>query len=316
MSAYHQRTLRVQSLLLAFVALAVALVTSYATAQNPTAARDPIPPASDPPVVPAQDPSPLAAPEPEEDTGLDWGVDLEARFLYGDISGVLQTPKMGEPGSSTHLRPTLKELGFNDLATADLVVRFHVENFKFTFGSRFIRMSGDSTIQTDLTSQNLFYPAGTDVRAEVKVDWYRFGLHYDFRFREEEEYNRFSVAPGIDALLFDFHYKLNAVGITPVDRAYSNPGMRIGATAAWEPIDRVRFEGLIAVGMPIQNTVRIFSAEFSAVFRLLGDRDGPRLSALIGVGYDELHFEDSQEMPNDIRIDYGPMLMTGLRFSF
>jgi hypothetical protein len=44
----------------------------------------------------------------------------------------------------------------------------------------------------------------------------------------------------------------------------------------------------------------------------LYEKRGSRLSAFVGAGYEKIMFEDDQEIPNELNLDLGPMMIVGL----
>ncbi len=247
---------------------------------------------------------------------LDWGGEFDLAILYGDIRGSLQTPRGGLPGTTSGHRPTLDEIGVETLTSGKLKLKFDVENIIFNIGARFQRMNGSETITQSLTTQNSLYPQGTNVRSDLRFDWYRFGFGYRFNFRQDQARHRFSIEPGVEGVLIDFHYKMKANGIIPNNRDYTHMGMRIGCLFVWEPTDKIKVELNGRWGAPFENSAVISSWEVLGIFRVLGEPEELNLSLVLGLGEDEIHFKDEQVIPNNLRLDVGPHVQFGLRFSF
>jgi hypothetical protein len=73
-------------------------------------------------------------------------------YLYGPVHGRLQTPAGGNPGTTSHARPTLAELGINRASQVDVGVKGGWGNHQIYGGYRFFRVSGDATLDQALIS--------------------------------------------------------------------------------------------------------------------------------------------------------------------
>src|SRR6266566_929454 len=85
---------------------------------------------------------------------------LESQWMWGPVSGYLQTPSGGQPGTTSRHRPTLEELGIDTASIFDGEIRPGVGDHELYVGGQWIRMSEDATLDEDLISQGNTFAAG------------------------------------------------------------------------------------------------------------------------------------------------------------
>jgi hypothetical protein len=252
-----------------------------------------------------------------EATGRSNGVDVSAEgtYLYGRASGYVQTPTGGNPGTTSRHRPRLGEIGIDDANVADARVIGGWGPHEVYAGGQWVRLSGSDVLGTDLVSQGHTFPAGTAVRSELTLDWYRIGYRYKFEWDDPDAGRPlFTLAPSIGADLLDFHYRLVGGG-ERADRSYLKGGLQFGAEGAWNVTDRFSVVAEILCSAPIPNTPFILKGEIDARYRIL-TRERLDAAALLGVAYERIEYEDNQTVPNHVQVDLGPMLVAGLEFRF
>jgi len=243
-------------------------------------------------------------------------VDLSGQFMHGDIDGVVQVPKGGRTGTSSPDRPTLDELGFDDVSIVDVSASLQWERHIFDSGGRFVRLDGSATLRTDLITHAVTFPARTLVSADLQFDWYRLGYRYEFLFDPDEHGNRLSFAPGIDVVLFDFDYELRGGGDFHANRDYLKAGVRVGGVGRWLTSGPISIEGSAFWGLPFDGTAQIFSLELVGKYRLWGGKSATSGSLYLGVAYDEIEYEDDQGFPNRVDVDMGPLFIAGMKITF
>jgi hypothetical protein len=241
-------------------------------------------------------------------------IDFGETFQYIPIRGYLQTPHGGEPGTTSKKRPTFKELNLEsaDSFYSSLHIRSNRHNF---YGSiQLIHLSGDSVLDNELISQGVTYPAGSNVRADIELDLYRFGYQYCLIGGNHKEPS-FEISPTIELAFFDFHYQLDGSGGLSTDRSYMKGAGRIGAEAYWYANDRLTVSASVIGPVPISDTPQIWTLELSAQYQLwgYGQRGG---TVLVGIGYQCIEYEDDQTVPNHIMVEMSPILSAGLRIGF
>jgi hypothetical protein len=236
----------------------------------------------------------------------------EGAFLYGPIRGFLQTPAGGNPGTTSHDRPTLKELGIQTAPMADASVTVGWGAHDFYGGARVIELSGSSVLDQKLVTHNVTFPAGMAVSSTVQLNWYRLGYEHRFLFRHDD--TMLQIEPAIEGLLFDFGYQINGVGLS-TSRTYFKGGVRLGIRSEWSPWPRFSILGDAMGSVPIPGQPMILSLQATGRYRLWGriDRGG---TFFLGIGYDQIDHKDLQTVPNHIKVEMGPLLVTGLAVNF
>jgi hypothetical protein len=168
--------------------------------------------------------SALLAAEPSIDDA-DWRFSLDVSYLYGHVSGYVQTPSGGEPGTTSSKRPRFSELGIDNASMADVAATGAWHNEELYLGAQIIRLSGDATLDEPLVSHGTNFPAGTSVSSDIQLDWYRFGYRHRFELLDDRS---LTISPGVGAAVLDFSYRLDASGAGPLtSRSYVKIGPQL-----------------------------------------------------------------------------------------
>ena len=236
----------------------------------------------------------------------------DAAFLYGPIRGYLQTPAGGNPGTTSHDRPTFDELGIHTAPMVDASVAAGWGAHDFYGGARVIDLSGSSTLTQDLLTHNVPFNAGTAVSSTVQLNWYRIGYDYRWLLRHDETTLR--LDPAIEAVIWDFNYSISGGGQS-TSRTYLKGSVRLGLRAEWSPRDRFSLSGQLFESIPIPGQPMILTVQGLGGYRLWGapNRGG---TVSLGIGYDLLNHHDLQTVPNHIHAEIGPLLIAGLSVKF
>src|SRR5437764_11724810 len=113
----------------------------------------------------------------------DFHLSFQGSYLYGPADGFIQTPSGGQPGTTSRHRPHFGEIGINDANIGDVQLNLDWPSDRIFVGGQFISLSGNNeSLQNTLVSQAETFPAGTGVRSDVRLDWYRVGYRHAFRF--------------------------------------------------------------------------------------------------------------------------------------
>src|SRR3954469_7576102 len=77
------------------------------------------------------------------ESGRKFHLTLETSWLYGPVSGHLQTPSGGRIGTSSPDRPTLGEIGINTASIFDVEAMPARGDHGIYFGFQWVRLSGE-----------------------------------------------------------------------------------------------------------------------------------------------------------------------------
>jgi hypothetical protein len=149
------------------------------------------------------------------------------------------------------------------------------------------------------------------VRSEIDLNWLCAGGGWKFAFAD----SRLEVIPKAEFALLGFNYKLSGGGQS-ADRQYSKGCFRLGVES------RYRFNRVISVSLdagasvPITGWPQIAALAGTIEFALFPERRRVRPTLFLGGGAQRLEYEDTQELPNHFRVDFGPFVTTGLAISF
>lgn len=238
-------------------------------------------------------------------------VSLRGSFRYGPVDGYFQTPQGGNPGSSSYRRPTLDELDIHDAVCYDILASVQWRQLYLYAGYHPMKLNGQSVLSESLVSQNVSFPAGTDVRAENDVNWLSVGGGWKFAFADR----RLELIPKAEFAYLDLNYRLTGGGQS-ADREYMNGCVRLGLEG------RYRFNRVISVSLdggaslPISDWPQIAALTGTIEFELCPEKRRVRPTLFLGGGVQRIDYEDTQELPNHFRVDFGPVITAGLAISF
>ena len=241
----------------------------------------------------------------------------EGDFFYGPIKGYLQTPAGGAPGSTSHNRPRLGELGIHDAYIGQATLAATWDHNELFGGAEIIRLSGNDTLHEDLTTHGTTFAAGTSVSSDVSLDWYRFGYRYHAGFfPAANDVPQLLLAPYADVLIWDFSYSISGGG-AHASRAYIKPTGQLGIQAGWAPGGGAFSLNLDLSASPpgISSLPFIAAEQLDARYRFV-ETGRFSASALLGVRFEQINFFDDQTVPNHIRADLGPMGVVGVVIGF
>lgn len=243
-----------------------------------------------------------------------FGVDLGGAMRYGPVDGYVQTPNGGAPGTTSNKRPTFNELGIDSFISPEASLDLHWRAHGLYADGDWVRLDGNSTLNSTLTSHGTTFPAGTSVRSRVQLDSYRVGYEYRLAWTNDGgSLLSFSPAAGIDLLNFD--YRLHGEGGLAANRGYFVGSPQLGFGAEWLPPGRFSISGGLFSSLPEVSNLFALSAQVTGGYRLWGQGErGGRL--FLGIGYDWLDYKDNQQVPNHVKADLGPMLLFGLHTRF
>jgi len=176
----------------------------------------------------------------------EFGISL--RQGYAPISGYLQTPAAGEPGSSDIGRPTFDELDIDDTSYLDIDLFYRKGKYTPYIGLRFITLDSSGVLEKDLTTRSQTFVKGESFDHETSFDIYRFGAKYDLGY----------LSPKAELAVMDFDYEFDSSGVS-VKRSYAKSAVRLGAEKTF------RFDALDIIleasgSIPLSDTPEIYLA--------------------------------------------------------
>jgi hypothetical protein len=242
-------------------------------------------------------------------------VSVQVRDRIGGVSGTLQTPKGGGPGTTSLDRPTLAEIGVQVAHEPGIRVQIDWRKHELLADAGFAFLHGGTTLGNDLISQAQTFPQNTDVDSKT---WLAVG-RASYRYRLAVPLGRewLEIHPGVGVGLFRFHYQLDGSNGAGTNREYGHPAPEVDLGLLWRPGGEgpVWFTAdvwkTLTFALPESNQTDIFEAVVAVHYDL-----SCHASAHAEIGYRHFGFRDQQEVPNDIDIRFGPWFGLGLSLNF
>ena len=238
-------------------------------------------------------------------------ITLQGSANFGPISGYLQTPAGGQPGTSSKHRPTLEELGIDEVWFYDTRLDLQWHSLRLYGGYQFLRLDGSATLAQPLISHGVSFAAGDGVTSHNQLDWARMGAGWKFDFLDQ----RLEIVPQVEFALFDFKYSLSDP-LRSVTRDYVKGSARLGLETVYHLTPFVSLSLNGGGALPLANMPQIASVSAAANFRLSPRSWRVKPKLFIGGGMEWIDYEDSQRLPNHIKADIGPFFTGGLGFAF
>ena len=237
--------------------------------------------------------------------------------MFGNAEGFVQTPAGGEPGTTSAGRPTLEELGIDDVQIMDLSVTFAWDDHEIFAGGQWVELEGSAVLEQTLISQGETFPAGSPVSAEIEPSWYSFSYRHRFRHDLGAAKDALTLTPSLGVAILDMDYEISGVGGARAHRAYVKPSPEIGIAVDWRATDRLTVTGSIRSALAMTSSPAILAAQLEAQYRLLDARN-LSAEAVLGVAYEHIEYDDArkQEVPNHVDVEMGPLFIVGLRVTF
>ena len=239
---------------------------------------------------------------------------LDGEFRYGNITGFVQVPKGGGPGSTSSHRPTFNELGIHHAAIGDPSLTLEWNEHDIYAGASIIRLSDSHTLSSALISNGTTFPAGTSVKADTHLDWYRVGYEHRFAYKYGEG-SVLSFYPAIGFALFNFDYNLKGTGGLSAARSFEKAAPQLGLRSEWVPEGPFSLSGEVFSSLAFSTLPLLLSVDMTAGYQLWGRLEHGAI-AYVGIGYDRIDEEDNQRVSNHIKASIGPELLVGLKVHF
>jgi hypothetical protein len=239
---------------------------------------------------------------------------MEGSLRYGPVSGFVQTPLGGAPGTTSRNRPTFRELNIDEVLSPEASIALSGRGNSVYGGANILRLGDEHSLSSPLVSHGTAFPAGTPVRSDFQLDSYRIGYQYRLSVANQAG-TTLSFSPGFGAALLDFDYHLSANGGLSAARSYFVGTPQISLETEWVPEGRLSAAAGVFSSLPEAVNLFILSAQVTGRYRLWGhgERSG---MVFLGVGYDSIDYKDNQPVPNHIKAHMGPLLLFGIKARF
>jgi hypothetical protein len=218
---------------------------------------------------------------------------------YAPISGYLQTPAGGNRGTSDEKRPTFRELGVDGATYTDIDLHYERGPYVPYVAMRFLTADSSGALEEDLTTQGQNFLKGEPYSQEASFDIYHLGLKRDLTY----------VTAKIELAFMDFDYEFKTPEAS-AERSYMKSAVRLGAEKTFK-FDKLDVEVEASGSVPLPNTPDIYSVGAQVKYWI-----AEGLSVGVGVQYFYLDYEDSQDLPNHLRLEMQPALSVLLQYRF
>jgi hypothetical protein len=243
-------------------------------------------------------------------------LDVEAYWRIGPSDGFLQTPRGGEPGTSSSRRPTFDELGVGTTTELGIAAATTWRRHEIAFEWDLMLLGGESVLARDLVSQGDAFPAGTTFESDSWIGTYRLG----YRYRIDVPLwgcERLVVKPGVGVTALDVNYQTTGSNFRDTDRSYMHGGPHLDLGVAWRPGGSSRFvvearaSQTLAFVLGDSNRMDILEGRLRLKYE-----PNPCWNLIFETGWRRTDWRDNQDMPNHIHVEYGPWFGFGLGVHF
>jgi len=248
--------------------------------------------------------------EPAYVPGLD--TRLRAEVRAGPVSGYLQTPKGGTPGTTSIHRPTFDEVGAETLIAPTADLRFAFGRHRVHVGASWWLLHGDETLTRDLTSHDDFYAAGTDMTSDTEIvaAW----LGYGYAFELGRQAGALTLTPGAGIYSYGQRYAISGGG-QDSSRDFTSFSPMLDAELLWYPGGRMHVSAGLMLVLDELMGLNSPTTAVDAVVRLHWDISR-QANVFLAMGYSRLEHFDEQVVPNDAEIESLPWFGLGAEFRF
>jgi len=224
---------------------------------------------------------------------------FSVRQGYAPISGYIQTPSGGEPGTSDIRRPTFDELDIDDTDYLDIDLFYRKGKYTPYIGSRFMTLDSSGVLEKDLTTRSQTFFTGESFDHKTSFNIYRFGAKYDLGY----------LSPKAEFAVMDFDYEFESSGVS-VERSYAKSTVRLGAEKTF------RFDALEVIleasgSIPLSNTPDIYTVAAGIKYWF-----AENFNVGLDVQYFYLDYEDNQDLANHLRLEMKPAVSFLLQYRF
>lgn len=252
-----------------------------------------------------------AAGDPAWKPGLEVRAEAEVRAGSVNGSGFVQTPKGGQPGTTSIGRPTFDELGVDAAWAPAADLRLAWRRHRLHLGAQYWVLHGDEVLRQDLTTWDKTYTAGTSLTSgtEILAGSLAYGYAFDIGRRGQAVFT-----PSLGVFTYGLGYEVSGGGQTST-RDFTAFSPMLETDLAWYPGGRMHLSSQTRwvlddlLGLSSPTTV------YEASLRLHLDlwRDG---NLFLGVGATHIEHRDEQTVPNDAELTVLPWFSLGGHFRF
>ncbi|MCA8923633.1 MAG: hypothetical protein KDD82_17580 [Planctomycetes bacterium] len=222
-------------------------------------------------------------------------VQITLGVWIGGVEGHLQTPRTGQPGTTSHHRPTTQEIGLTKLGVLP-----YVDLSLVAFGSHELHVTyvhaefhGRDRLAESLVSQRAQFPRDAIVNSGLILDTFRLTYRAPWL---SLKLGAWSITPEVGIALTWFDYTLTSRQAQGrVGRAYSFLSPYVGGLIRGELIEDTLALEVQLGGSAYLNGATVVDAEVRLV-RRLWEFDGADLSLVLGVRGSWLRRRDAQPL--------------------
>ncbi|MEM1244498.1 MAG: hypothetical protein AAGG80_06765 [Pseudomonadota bacterium] len=228
-------------------------------------------------------------------------------YNYGKTRGFSQIPAGGGPGTTSPRRPYLNQLGVDRTNIYNLMLAWHVNQFKLYGGYQFDRQSGHSRVtQLTLTHATTF-PAGANVRTRYNFDLARIGIAYFYPHATQ----RLIIYPAVEWTLLNFRSSLTSPGIR-TQRDFDASTVRFGSGFIYNFSHQLAFNMTAFTVIPNLTQLDVYTVAGRFMY-LLAPQTRSQPTIFLGMRWQRIRFQDHQRVPNYIKITEWPLLEVGIK---
>lgn len=228
---------------------------------------------------------------------------------FAPLSGFIQVPAGGTPGTSSIEKPTFNQLGLTQTSFYQLGFEYDNDWLGFYGQYQHLRPAGHEYLNENITTHGIFLPKNTSVASDNKFDLYRVGINHRFFLSD-----KFVLAPELEITSLHFAYEF-ATPILHSSRAFHSMTERLGLEVEYYLSKSIYLSGNAATSIPKTSNLQVQTANADVNFKIAKNKDF-ETTVFTGVGYEKIHFEDKQTLPNNINLVASPMAELGIKFSF
>ncbi|OHB62568.1 MAG: hypothetical protein A2168_01605 [Planctomycetes bacterium RBG_13_50_24] len=227
------------------------------------------------------------------------GFGISVKQGYAPISGYIQTPAGGNPGTSDIKRPTFNELDVDHADYTDIDLYYSKGNYTPYIGLRLMDVDSSGVLEKDLNTQGQTFLKGEFFDHETSFNIYRFGAKYDLTY----------LSPKVELAMMDIDYQFESAGIQ-VEHSYTKSAVRLGAEKTFS-IDALEILFEASGSVPLSNMPEIYTVG-AVVKYWFADY----VNIGLDVQYFYLDYEDNQDLPNHLRLEMQPAVSVFLQYRF